>query len=99
MAGVIKGEVQVNPRGLISVVPTLCAVEGHFQPTEPACYRTYPDGEWRQCPYLISTTAPSNFTDRQHPTALRTRAVGLGARSISCGIICARARANRPPGC
>jgi hypothetical protein len=99
MAGAVKGEVLVYADGTLEVQPETCPVEDPHRVHSPVCYRTYPDGEQRACPFWTACTSPAITTERIHPTALRIRAVALGARRVSAQVLCQRQRANRPPGC
>jgi len=98
MPGVVKGMVMVDVNDCYAVVPDECAVEDEHRTHQPLCYRTYPDGEFRACPYWMSTTAPGNYTNRLHPSGLHQLAIALAARTTSCQIVCAAQRRNRPPG-
>lgn len=97
MAGVLKGEVVVHDDNL-EVFPDVCPVEDVHRLHNPRCFATYPDGEYRACPYWIACTSPGNCAKREHPTVLRLKAISLGARRVNCQILCQAARRNRPPG-
>jgi hypothetical protein len=99
MTGVLKARVEVYPIGDYEVVPDECAVEDEHRSIPPICYRVHHDGWHRSCPFFVTCTAPSNPCDRQHPSALVLRATTLGAKMVSCQVICHAARRNRPPGC
>jgi hypothetical protein len=99
MAGYVKSEIRVYKDGTLSIHPDKCPVEDVHRLFEPMCYSTLPENESRSCMYWMASTSPGNTSERVHPTQLRVRAVALGSRSIHCGVICARQRANRPPGC
>ena len=98
MAGSIKGEVMNWRDGTYSVIPERCPVDDVHRIHEPHCFTVHPDGEQRACPYWYGTTSPANTADRRHPSMLHTDALGLGARTVNCQILCLQARRNRPPG-
>jgi hypothetical protein len=98
MAGVVKGEVLISA-DCLDVTPDECPVEDPHRIQAPRCFVTYPDGEFRACPYWIATTTAGNFCHREHPSSLRLKAVSLGARRINCQVLCQAQRRNRPAGC
>jgi hypothetical protein len=99
MAGAVTGFLRVYSDDTCEVMPNTCPVYDLHREHTPACFRTYPDGETRACPYWLACTSPMNTADRQHPSSLRVRAKSLGARTVNVQVLCQRQKSNRPPGC
>lgn len=99
MAGVVKAHVEVFKDGSCDVMPDECPVERPHEPGEPRCYHIDRDGSRRSCIFWCATMSPNQRAERIDVTALHTRAVALGARTVTCQVKCDRQKANRPPGC
>jgi len=98
MTGIVQGYVELSATGTYEVKPARCAVEDEHRPDIPVCFKVYHDALTRACPYWHATTNPGNYCNREHPSALRTRAVENGSRMTACLIVCHAQKRNRPPG-
>lgn len=99
MTGIVPGRMETWGDGNYIVRPEPCPVEDPHRTEEGPCYRHHTDGWTRQCPYLLTITAPANSADRKHPTGVALDAKSRGASLMRCQIICHAQRRNRPPGC
>lgn len=98
MAGFIQASIDEHVDHSLDVVPDVCPVVDDHQESL-RCYSVGFDGERRACPFWIATTHVANSTRRVDATVLRDEMKALGGRTLRCGVLCQRHKANRRPGC
>jgi len=99
MAGIVRAHLVKHADGSHDVGPIDCPAADQHTSGPPRCYTIMFDGERRACTYWLACTLPSNDTHRMDPSRLADESFLRGVGSMRCGVICQRARANRPPGC
>lgn len=99
MAGFVRASLEQHNDLSIDVIPDDCPVEHpHFVGTM-RCYTIMFDGERRACTYWQACTHVANTTHRVDPSYLLKALEDRNVTRLRCGVVCARMRANRPPGC
>jgi len=99
MTGIVKGRVEVYRDGSADVVPDHCPGADEHTVGVPRCHHVDKDGDRRSCPWWAANLSPNQRAERLDVSVLTLRATALGARTVSCQVLCHRQKANRPPGC